>query len=360
MDTREKKEISPLSGGFFITFGDIKIRPVIVRLVLPCIVVAVVAVFHLLSDVVPTAVPGNEVLANPEKEKSIKVAAAAHDTVRVIVTGSIEELVEILKVEELWDIAPDSEIPPIILERFPENMNKSGNLKLSKKVFLRTMLPVALIALNEVALERTKFQEILEKIGNNSDILNLSNKLSGWKKNLNPDDVLFINNLTKKYRTSKTVKLLDRVDILPLSLILSQAAIESYWGRSRFAREGNNLFGVWTWGEKGIIPLGREEGQTHKVRIYDSLLESVRSYILILNRVSAYGRLRVIRRNSFDSLDLANGLLNYSQRREEYVRDVKKMILDNNLKAFDRCTLAKKKKALIKFTNIFSSLKVSI
>ena len=125
-------------------------------------------------------------------------------------------------------------------------------------------------------------------------------------------------------------------------------------GRSRFAREANNLFGIWTWGEKGIIPARREEGQTHKVKIYDSLLESVRSYILTLNRVSAYNKLREIRRNSFDSLDLAHGLLNYSQRREEYVQDVKKMIQDNNLKAFDRCTLSNNSRALIRFTNILS------
>ncbi|MBE9519635.1 MAG: glucosaminidase domain-containing protein, partial [Proteobacteria bacterium] len=89
--------------------------------------------------------------------------------------------------------------------------------------------------------------------------------------------------------------------------MLAQGALETSWGRSRFAREGNSIFGMWTWKTKGIVPLKREEGKTHKVKAYDSILDSVRAYQLTLNRLDHYEHLRNLRLETYDSLILAEG-----------------------------------------------------
>jgi Bax protein len=130
-----------------------------------------------------------------------------------------------------------------------------------------------------------------------------------------------------------------RVDVVPLSLLLAQAALESSWGTSRFAREANNLFGIWTWGEKGLIPLDREEGMTHKVAIYDSILDSVRAYLTMLNRLPPYLQFREIRRQSRNPLKLAEGLVYYSERGDSYVWELQNLIESNNLHRYDDCYL---------------------
>jgi Bax protein len=149
----------------------------------------------------------------------------------------------------------------------------------------------------------------------------------------------FVKGLSKTYRTTDANELLARVNPLPVSLILAQGALETAWGRSRFAREGNSIFGMWTWKAKGIVPLQREEGKTHRVKAYDSILDSVRAYQLTVNRLDQYEHLRSLRLDTDDSLVLAEGLTLYSQRGNEYVNDIKKVILSNNLQAYDSCTL---------------------
>lgn len=128
-------------------------------------------------------------------------------------------------------------------------------------------------------------------------------------------------------------ELLRRIDIIPGSLVLAQAANESAWGTSRFAREGNNLFGIWTYDEsKGIVPKRRAPGKRHLVRRFDSLDESVRYYMHTLNSHPAYRTLRRLRAEARDRGDrprgseLAAGLTKYSARGEEYVRVIRELI----------------------------------
>jgi len=133
-------------------------------------------------------------------------------------------------------------------------------------------------------------------------------------------------------------QLLDRVDVIPAGLAVAQAANESAWGQSRFAREGNNLFGVWTWDEdKGIRPERRAAGRTHLVRVYDSRAESVRDYMLNLNSHPAYRPLRALRaqlrerERPLSALRLAEGLEAYSELGDEYIRRIQSMIRANDL-----------------------------
>ncbi len=97
---------------------------------------------------------------------------------------------------------------------------------------------------------------------------------------------------------------------------------------------------MWTWGGKGIVPLEREEGRSHKVAAYNSIIDSVRAYMLTINRLPAYKHLRELRAQTADPILLTQGLLNYSERREAYVNDLQKIISYNQLDAFDKYSLA--------------------
>jgi Bax protein len=133
-------------------------------------------------------------------------------------------------------------------------------------------------------------------------------------------------------------KLLLRVDVVPVSLALAQAAKESAWGTSRFAREGNNLFGEWCFSKGcGLVPSKRTAGRTHEVRAFKSPGESIDSYLLNLNTHPAYREMRLIRKslreNDSDILGrkLAQGLARYSERGEIYVTEVQNLIASNDL-----------------------------
>lgn len=133
-----------------------------------------------------------------------------------------------------------------------------------------------------------------------------------------------------------------RVNPLPTSLVLAQAANESAWGTSRFAREGNNLFGQWCFSLGcGLIPGERNHRARHEVRVFDSPYQSVTSYMLNLNTHPQYQNLRELRLIETDlvgystGLNLSIGLEGYSQRGEEYVKEVQKMIQINNLTHLD-------------------------
>jgi len=167
---------------------------------------------------------------------------------------------------------------------------------------------------------------------------------------LSPRERSWILELADRYRVD-TGELSDRgivtvlwrrVDIVPVSLALAQAANESAWGTSRFTLEGNNLFGQWCYEEGcGIVPARRAEGATHEVKRFESVREGVEGYLLNINSHPSYQDLREIREvmrqrgEEIDSLLLARGLSRYSQRRNRYVDEVQNIIMQNNLQARD-------------------------
>jgi len=132
--------------------------------------------------------------------------------------------------------------------------------------------------------------------------------------------------------------LLGRVDIVPAALVLIQAAKESAWGTSRFARDGNNLFGQQCFVKGcGFVPKARGAGSHHEVARFDDVEHSVSAYLHNLNTHERYASMRDIRAvlrstsNVISGVDLADGLLAYSERRDDYVREVKQMIRSNDL-----------------------------
>ena len=136
-------------------------------------------------------------------------------------------------------------------------------------------------------------------------------------------------------------KLLLRVDYLPPSLALTQAAIESGWGSSRFSKKGNNLFGQWCF-EKGcgIVPNSRDSGKAHEVAKFKTVNDSVRAYLRNLNTNFSYESLRVMRANirqknaAITGTELAKTLLKYSEEGAHYVQKVTKFINQNKLQRF--------------------------
>lgn len=137
-------------------------------------------------------------------------------------------------------------------------------------------------------------------------------------------------------------ELLKRVNTVPPSLALAQGANESAWGTSRFAQEGNNYFGQWCFQPGcGLVPKSRTAGKTHEVAKFSSAAESVKAYIDNLNRNSAYEKLRSLRaqhakkNGSFSGIELAPGLLKYSERGQVYVHEIQSMIRFNKLEQYD-------------------------
>lgn len=202
------------------------------------------------------------------------------------------------------------------------------NTKEKKKAFFDFMRPLV-IAQNKALLILRKRIKSLE----NQAILNDKEKK-------------FLIDIGKRYKTpaSNTLnklfftQLLDRIDIIPVSLALAQSANESAWGTSRFAQEGNNLFGQWCFSKGcGLVPAKRPSGETYEVRKFASVSESIKAYMFNLNTHRQYENLRAIRaaqRSQGKPVTgpiLAKGLQAYSIRGKEYVNDIIAMITNNHL-----------------------------
>ena len=154
-----------------------------------------------------------------------------------------------------------------------------------------------------------------------------------------------LNDLANKYRIKTSIskeELLKVIDILPPSLVLAQAANESNWGRSRFAKDYNNYFGIWCFSKGcGVVPKEREETATHEVARFNSLEDCIDYYVLNINRSYAYEDLRQIRKNQRENLEvitgivLAEGLGNYAFPGDEYIDSIKSLINFNQLERHD-------------------------
>lgn len=204
-----------------------------------------------------------------------------------------------------------------------------------RSAFLAQVAPIVKAENARILRDRARMQQLFERIE------------AG--ETLSHTDAAWLKSLAQRYRVKKDpskhagarTQLLIKVDSIPVELALAQAATESGWGRSRFAKEGLNLFGVWTYDKsKGLIPKGREEGATFLVRKYDSHTESVRHYLNLLNSHPAYRPLRKIRLTHRTSgkrpsgTALAEGLLSYSAKGQDYIDLIQKLIADHGLEQF--------------------------
>jgi len=230
---------------------------------------------------------------------------------------------------KLDDIRKNKLVKPIALDSFPSEIKMIANTKKRKEFFIQIVLPLILQENNNIRLDRKRLFSII----NRSNNTNLEKK---W--------------LEKKYKqygipSKDLLTLKVRMDEIPVSLALAQAAKETGWGTSRFAQEGNALFGQWTWSGEGLKPKEADENKGHKVMKFNVLQASVRAYQRNLNTHKTYKEFRLARAKlrdagePLDSIILSEHLNKYAETGEVYVKILKKIINQNNLKDFDKARL---------------------
>ena len=223
---------------------------------------------------------------------------------------------------------------PIISE-LPDDFSEIQDVPTKKKLFYLVTIPLIYNTNTSIMQERRM-------------VINIEKKFA--RKELNKNETDEIIRLSKKYKldyseinTKLFRKLKQRINIIPVSLALGQAIIESGWGQSRFATEGNALYGQWTTSEdKGIIPQDRDEDKTHAVLKFKNLSESVEAYMFNINTHQAYYNFRVIRRideriKYTDPISMkVKYLAAYAEIGDKYVDKLELIIASNNLQEFDR------------------------
>ncbi len=249
------------------------------------------------------------------------------DTVRLN-ASTIKQLFEDTNYT-LEDVRKKKLVKPVALTLLPGEIKMIENTNQRKEFFIQIVLPLILQENNNIKIDRKRLFSIINK-SNNTD---LEKK---W--------------LEKKYKQygipSKDLSILKiRMDEIPVSLAIAQAAKETGWGTSRFAQEGNALFGQWTWSGEGLKPKDSEKNEGHKVMKFNVLQASVRAYQRNLNTHSSYKNLRKARAElrdrgkPLDSLILAKYLNEYAETGEKYVEVLQQIIKQNNLKDFDDAKL---------------------
>ena len=229
----------------------------------------------------------------------------------------------------LKDVRKKKLVKPVALTLLPQEIKMIENTKKRKEFFIQIVLPLIIKENNNIRLDRKTLFSIINKSNN-------TKAEKQW--------------LEKKYkqygvrsRDLSTLKI--RMDEIPVSLAIAQAAKETGWGTSRFAQEGNALFGQWTWSGEGLKPKDADEGKGHKVMKFNVLQASVRAYQRNLNTHRTYREFRKARaelrdlNKPLDSMQLSKYLNKYAETGNQYVEVLQKIIEQNNLKDFDDAKL---------------------
>ena len=218
----------------------------------------------------------------------------------------------------------------IVFSSLPEDFMIVEPVSARKELFVKTILPIIFFENEKVLEERNK---ILEWWTDTEGELIKRDYWPDWLESISAK---------YSYEGENIGDLLMSVDIVPISLAVSQAAIESGWGTSRYAREGNAVFGQYTYKQDlGIIPKERPVEENFLVRKFQTISDSTASYIKNLNTHDAYKDFRENRKKirmngeNFLGLTLVKYLINYSERKQDYIKDVEKMIKDNNFQDLD-------------------------
>jgi len=245
------------------------------------------------------------------------------DTVRLS-ASTIEQLFKETDYN-LKDVRKTKLVKPVRLSLLPNEMKMIESTEKRKNLFIQIILPLIIEENDRIKLNRKKLFSILNKNHNSND------------------EKKWLNEKFKQYgvlnKDLSTLKV--RMDTVPVSLAIAQAAKETGWGTSRFALEGNALFGQWTWSGEGIKPADADHNATHKVMKFKILKSSIRAYQRNLNTHSGYKEFRMARaalrdnRRNLDGLILATYLNRYAETGTEYVKIIKQIIKQNNLTDFD-------------------------
>lgn len=230
---------------------------------------------------------------------------------------------------DLKSIRLGQSVKPVYLSKLPKDLKKIKSTNKRKDTFIKIVMPLILSENEKILEDRKKLFRILGKQSNT-----MGEKV--WLKRRFKDYDI---------KGEDIAELKLRMDIVPTSIAIAQAAKESGWGTSRFALEGNAMYGQWTWGGEGIEPSKKDKEKEHKILKFPKLQSSVAAYMKNLNTHRGYSEFRDKRskirekKQEVSGLDLVDYLYNYAQTGSEYVKTLKIIIQQNNLNDFDSSIL---------------------
>ena len=230
---------------------------------------------------------------------------------------------------DLKSVRAGEKVKPIYLTKLPKDLKSLGDTKQKRELFIKIILPLVLSENEKITEDRKKLFKLLNKNFNTAG------------------ERVWLKRRFKEYKIDDQdlSKLKMRMDIIPVSLALAQAANETGWGTSRFALEGNALFGQWTYSKKGISPKNQDPDKTHKILQFQILKASVRAYKNNLNTHNAYREFREARailrqdNDQIIGLHLTRYLKNYASIGMKYVVILEDIIVRNSLTDFDKANL---------------------
>ena len=230
---------------------------------------------------------------------------------------------------DLKNVRAGQKVKPIYLTKLPKDLKTLGDTKKKRELFIKIVLPLILNENEKITEDRKKLFKILAKNFNTVG------------------ERVWLMRRFKEYKIKDhdLAQLKMRMDIIPVSIAIAQAANESGWGTSRFALEGNALFGQWTWSKKGINPKNKDPNKSHKVLQFQILKASVKAYKNNLNTHNAYQEFREARaqlrqeNKQITGLDLIKYLKNYAAIGDKYVSIIEGIIEKNSLTDFDQANL---------------------
>ena len=238
-----------------------------------------------------------------------------------------ETVIQLLKDVDydLSTVRNEKLVKPIYFTQFPRDLDNIQSVKLKKETFIQIVLPLIVAENEKIIDDREKLKTLIgKKFTTETEKQWLRQKL-----------------LEYKVKKSNLEELFFRMDIIPVSIALAQAAKESGWGTSRFALEGNAIFGQWTWDGQGIAPLKRDGDKNHKILKFPILRASVKAYKNNLNTHKSYYKFREKRKQLRDKnkritgLALTGTLKNYAQTGSEYTKILNQIITQNRLSDFE-------------------------
>ena len=265
-----------------------------------------------------------------KKEKKPELKVKRNNVAEVILPDlnlRTETVIQLFKDVDydLKKVRSEKLVKPIYFTQFPKDLDNLQSVKIKKETFIKIVLPLVVAENEKILDDRQKLKDLsLKKFTTDAEKQWLRQKL-----------------LEYKVKKSDLEELMIRMDIIPVSIALAQAAKESGWGTSRFALEGNAIFGQWTWDGQGIAPLKRDSNKNHKILKFPILRASVKAYKNNLNTHKSYVKFRSKRKSLRDDnkdikgLSLTSTLKNYAQTGSEYTKILNQIITQNDLSDFE-------------------------
>ena len=225
---------------------------------------------------------------------------------------------------DLDKVRDEKQVKPIYFTRLPRDLDQIKTIKTKKETFLQIVLPLVVAENEKIETDRNYLLKVIRDNDSSEKLQWLKRKFKEYK-----------------VKDGDINELIEKVDIVPTSIALAQAAKESGWGTSRFALEGNAIFGQWTWDGVGIEPLDKSDDQSHKILKFPILRASVKAYITNLNTHPSYKNFREKRlmlrqsNKALSGIDLIHELENYAETGKEYTRILEQIIEQNDLQEFE-------------------------